>query len=329
MSTPPVVTTKVLVEDAHVAVPVADAAEPLNTTAGLPLSINQPSIGSSTAILLPRSMLPADVKDTVTFDVTPGVSTDASHDSAPLKTPAVTASTVKFVGPETTFELVSRVTTDAYDLTHVDDGVVTTGSTNSTCAPSAMSATCVAILKTVVSPRTLRAPANSTPDIPVDGFMKLTTFVLLLLSTTQPRCAPAHGGNVIVTVDPTNSDAVVVNDTVAVDVTPGVSVLESHRRAPFSTPAVISSTAIVVGPSDTYPVGPLVVSVAPDAARTDGGLVTAATVNDTDVFLPMSAPAVVITSVRVADVHVLLPVIDALALPPALLPCCDDRRSEL
>jgi len=43
----------------------------------------------------------------------------------------------------------------------------------------------------------------------------------------------------------------------------------------------------------------------------------------------MSAPAVVITSVRVADVHVLLPVIDALALPPALLPCCDDRRSEL
>ena len=74
-----------------------------------------------------------------------------------------------------------------------------------------------------------------------------------------------------------------MNDTVVADVTPGVSTVESHSNAPFSTPVWMASVAIAVGPYATAPVGPRAVNVAVDAARTDGGVVTAATVNVTGV----------------------------------------------
>jgi hypothetical protein len=101
-----------------------------------------------------------------------------------------------------------------------------------------------------------------------------------------------------------NTTPVVVNDTVALVTTPGVSILVSHVFAPVSTPAAIAFVTNVVGPSVTTPSLSFVVRVAVDSARTDGGVLTPATVNTTAVPSLMSAPLVTTTNVRVDDVHV-------------------------
>jgi hypothetical protein len=190
----------------------------------------------------PLRMYPAAVNDTVALDTTPGVSMLVSHVFAPVSTPAVTAFVVTVVGPSVTAPPTSFVVrVAAVDSARTDGGVLTPPTVNATAVPSLMSAPPVTTTNVRVDDVQLPVPVVDA-NAPVNPMG-------LLPAITQP---PSSGSWILID-PPCNTAPDVVNDTVVVDVTPGVSTKLSHTNAPAAAPATIGSAVRSVGPATTEP----------------------------------------------------------------------------
>jgi hypothetical protein len=127
----------------------------------------------------------------------------------------------------------------------------------------------------------------------------------LLLFIVHPVGRPLDGSSSVID-PPCNIQPDVVNDSVAVEVTPGVSTVDSHCNEPPSTPAVMRFIAICVGPSVSTPTESRTVTVAFNSSRSDDGVRTPSITNDSDSDSGTVSPCVVSVSVREADTQVLV-----------------------